>query len=353
MIVVATKLDATTDRTHLEELREFSAKRGLEFHAISSATGEGIVELVRAMADALDRIPKPAVRRRSGRRPLHPMRTPMPSRDDEARTTRRPTERIVDVPLRSQTAQAQPSPLRRAFRRHIRSDSRRPHRRGAGRAAPLSSRRHLFHSVLAPAAQIEAGAHAVRPSLRDGRARLRGPSGICAVARRSARRTAPLRTFSTRSTPCADSTASIPTIICFFIVGADQFLEIPTWKNYEALLDSCDFIIASRPGFRLDALRLVIPPEKLGAHAFARPAQNRSAQIDGPSAHHRRQPRLVHRDSRPARNAIRPSTGLCPRAWRNTFSDRPCTGDSTTLFAPKFAGPSKRLRTSRPWISRC
>src|SRR5579863_6301751 len=61
MIVVATKLDATTDRTHLDELRAFCAQRGLEFHAISSATGEGIVELVRAMADALDRIPKPAV----------------------------------------------------------------------------------------------------------------------------------------------------------------------------------------------------------------------------------------------------------------------------------------------------
>jgi nicotinate-nucleotide adenylyltransferase len=50
----------------------------------------------------------------------------------------------------------------------------------------------------------------------------------------------------------------------YFILGADQFLEIPTWKSYEALLDSCDFIIASRPGFRLDALRLVVPPEKLG-----------------------------------------------------------------------------------------
>ena len=61
MIVVATKLDATTDRTHLQELRAFCAKRGLEFHAVSSATGEGIVELVRAMADALDRIPKPAM----------------------------------------------------------------------------------------------------------------------------------------------------------------------------------------------------------------------------------------------------------------------------------------------------
>jgi GTP-binding protein len=60
MIVVATKLDATTDRAHLEELRDFCAKRGLEFHAISSASGEGIVELVRAMANALDRIPKAA-----------------------------------------------------------------------------------------------------------------------------------------------------------------------------------------------------------------------------------------------------------------------------------------------------
>lgn len=50
----------------------------------------------------------------------------------------------------------------------------------------------------------------------------------------------------------------------YFIIGADQFLEFPTWKNYEQLLDSCDFIVASRPGFRLDALRLIVPPEKLG-----------------------------------------------------------------------------------------
>jgi nicotinate-nucleotide adenylyltransferase len=49
----------------------------------------------------------------------------------------------------------------------------------------------------------------------------------------------------------------------YFIVGADQFLEIPTWKSYQSLLDLCDFIIASRPGFCIDALRLVVPPEKL------------------------------------------------------------------------------------------
>jgi len=58
MIVVATKLDATTDRTKLEELKKFCGEKGLEFHAISAPTGEGVKALVRAMADALDRIPK-------------------------------------------------------------------------------------------------------------------------------------------------------------------------------------------------------------------------------------------------------------------------------------------------------
>jgi len=58
MIVVATKLDATTERTRLEELRAFCGERGLEFHAISAASGEGVRELVRSIADALDKIPK-------------------------------------------------------------------------------------------------------------------------------------------------------------------------------------------------------------------------------------------------------------------------------------------------------
>jgi len=58
MIVVATKLDATTNRDRLEELRAFVTRRGLPFYAISSASGEGITPLVRAMADMLDRIPK-------------------------------------------------------------------------------------------------------------------------------------------------------------------------------------------------------------------------------------------------------------------------------------------------------
>ncbi len=35
----------------------------------------------------------------------------------------------------------------------------------------------------------------------------------------------------------------------YFILGADQFLELPTWKDYRALLKLCEFIVASRPGY--------------------------------------------------------------------------------------------------------
>jgi nicotinate-nucleotide adenylyltransferase len=45
----------------------------------------------------------------------------------------------------------------------------------------------------------------------------------------------------------------------YFLLGADSFLHFATWKNYEALLGLCDFVVASRPGFPSDALRRVIP----------------------------------------------------------------------------------------------
>jgi GTP-binding protein len=60
MIVVATKLDATTDHTRLDELRDFCKQGNLEFHSISAVTGDGVKDLVRSIADALDKIPRPA-----------------------------------------------------------------------------------------------------------------------------------------------------------------------------------------------------------------------------------------------------------------------------------------------------
>jgi nicotinate-nucleotide adenylyltransferase len=58
----------------------------------------------------------------------------------------------------------------------------------------------------------------------------------------------------------------------YFILGADAFLELPLWREYEALLSLCDFIVASRPGIRAEALRLVIPPDLLGRPP-AKPAE--------------------------------------------------------------------------------
>ncbi len=58
VIVAATKLDATTERTRLASLRDFCKRRKLDFHSISAATGEGVKDLVRSIADALDQIPR-------------------------------------------------------------------------------------------------------------------------------------------------------------------------------------------------------------------------------------------------------------------------------------------------------
>jgi nicotinate-nucleotide adenylyltransferase len=60
----------------------------------------------------------------------------------------------------------------------------------------------------------------------------------------------------------------------FFLLGADAFLDIPHWKSYETLLDSCDFIVLSRPGYRMEPLRLVIPPELLRRPRNGHPARD-------------------------------------------------------------------------------
>ena len=65
MIVVATKLDATTDRTRLAALGAYCLKHSLEFHCISAVAGEGVRELVRSIADALEKIPRSSLEQAS------------------------------------------------------------------------------------------------------------------------------------------------------------------------------------------------------------------------------------------------------------------------------------------------
>jgi nicotinate-nucleotide adenylyltransferase len=53
----------------------------------------------------------------------------------------------------------------------------------------------------------------------------------------------------------------------YFIVGADSFLHLQTWKDYAELLQLCDFVVANRPGFHIRRLREVIPPALLAPSA--------------------------------------------------------------------------------------
>jgi hypothetical protein len=69
-IVVATKIDAASadqrradfeegggrPTATVEEFKEFCERQGLEFHAISAATGQGLIELLRAVWRRLDEL---------------------------------------------------------------------------------------------------------------------------------------------------------------------------------------------------------------------------------------------------------------------------------------------------------
>jgi nicotinate-nucleotide adenylyltransferase len=44
----------------------------------------------------------------------------------------------------------------------------------------------------------------------------------------------------------------------FFILGADAFLEIETWRDYERVLFQCSFIVISRPGYEVERARDVL-----------------------------------------------------------------------------------------------
>lgn len=52
-----------------------------------------------------------------------------------------------------------------------------------------------------------------------------------------------------------------------FMIGADQFQQLPTWRDWRQLLDLAHFCAVSRPGFALDAAQL---PEEIRAECTRR-----------------------------------------------------------------------------------
>jgi len=45
----------------------------------------------------------------------------------------------------------------------------------------------------------------------------------------------------------------------FFVIGADSFAEIETWKDYPAILDGANFAVVSRPGCSIEELPRRLP----------------------------------------------------------------------------------------------
>jgi nicotinate-nucleotide adenylyltransferase len=54
----------------------------------------------------------------------------------------------------------------------------------------------------------------------------------------------------------------------FFITGADAVLDILTWHEYDRLINTCDFIAATRPGFQLDRIREMLSTDLLNHVRF-------------------------------------------------------------------------------------
>src|SRR3954447_14555753 len=63
----------------------------------------------------------------------------------------------------------------------------------------------------------------------------------------------------------------------FFVIGADAFAEIGSWRDYPKILDAAPFAVVSRPGFSVKELPRRLP--KL-ADRMARPPIDEVAQID-------------------------------------------------------------------------
>lgn len=71
----------------------------------------------------------------------------------------------------------------------------------------------------------------------------------------------------------------------FFLTGLDAFLDVPQWKNPGRLLRLADFIVVSRPGFRLEEILRVVRPHLAAKNGDAWNGARRTIQLKQSSVH--------------------------------------------------------------------
>ena len=75
----------------------------------------------------------------------------------------------------------------------------------------------------------------------------------------------------------------------FFLIGIDAFAEIAKWREPEALLRECEFIVASRPGYSLADVANALPeslrPKPAVSKPFAKQPANGDLVLAGATVH--------------------------------------------------------------------
>jgi len=66
----------------------------------------------------------------------------------------------------------------------------------------------------------------------------------------------------------------------FFLIGIDAFLDITKWRDAEALLRECEFIVVSRPGFSLSDVAGALPESMRPDDAVLKPFRKQAARGD-------------------------------------------------------------------------
>ena len=66
----------------------------------------------------------------------------------------------------------------------------------------------------------------------------------------------------------------------FFLIGIDAFKDIANWREPEALLRECEFIVASRPGYSLADVAQALPESLRPAPAVTKPFAKQPAKGD-------------------------------------------------------------------------
>jgi nicotinate-nucleotide adenylyltransferase len=64
----------------------------------------------------------------------------------------------------------------------------------------------------------------------------------------------------------------------FFLIGIDAFRDIATWREPEALLGECEFIVASRPGYSLADVANALPETLRPKPSVTKPFQKQPAR---------------------------------------------------------------------------